>query len=62
MNSQDQDVRLHDDTRWPIVLRFIVLPSEYGDVGLSYEALSENKIIPKDKAMFCSANKLNPRR
>lgn len=62
--ESDQGVwlRLHNNTRWPIVLEMNGVPSEYGDAGLFYDLLSERKVIQEGRCHVCSSNKLSPGR
>jgi hypothetical protein len=62
--ESDQGVwlRLHNNTRWPIVLEMNGVPSEYGDAGLFYDVLSERKVILEGRCHVCSSNRLSPGR
>lgn len=55
-------LRLHNNTRWPIVLQMNGVPPEYGDAGLFYDVLSERKVILEGRCHVCSSNKLSPGR
>lgn len=55
-------LRLHNNTRWPIVLKMNAVPAEYGDAGLFYEVLSERRVIVDGGCHVCSTNRLSPGR
>jgi hypothetical protein len=62
--ESDQGVwlRLHNNTRWPIVLEMNGVPSAYGDAGLFYDVLSDRKVIREGRCHVCSSNRLSPGR
>jgi hypothetical protein len=62
--ESDQGVwlRLHNNTRWPIVIEMNSVPSEYGDAGLFYDVVSDSKVILEGQCHVCSSNKLSPGR
>lgn len=55
-------LRLHNNTRWPIMLEMNGVPPEYGDAALFYDVLSEGKLILEGRCHVCSSNRISPGR
>jgi len=55
-------LRLHNNTRWPIVLDMNGVPKAYGDASLFYDVLSDGKLVFEDRCHVCSSNPLRPGR
>jgi hypothetical protein len=52
-------LRLHNNTKWSIVLDMNGVPSEdYGDAALIYDVLSDRQVIIPDSCHVCSFNSL----
>jgi hypothetical protein len=52
-------LRLHNNTRWPLVLQMSATPSaEYGDAGLFYENLSGDEVVFRIQCHVCTLNTL----
>jgi len=49
-------LRLHNNTRWPLVLQMSAPPEEYGDAGLFYETLSGGEVIIRIQCHVCTLN------
>jgi len=58
--ESDQGIwlRLHNNTRWSIILEMNDVPKEYGDAGLFYDVISEKKVIREGLCHVCSYNGL----
>lgn len=54
-------LKLHNNTRWPIMLEMSGVPSkEYGDAELYYDVLSGRELIIHLECHVCSYNSLGP--
>lgn len=54
-------LRLHNNSRWAIRLHASEVPSKvYGDAGLFYEVLADEKVTVDMNCHVCSANMLAP--
>jgi len=52
-------LRLHNNTKWPLVLNMRGVPSDYyGDAALIYDVLFERQVIIPDSCHVCSFNSL----
>jgi hypothetical protein len=55
-------LRLHNNTRWFIMLDMNDVPTEYGDAGLFYDVLLDGKVKYERQCHVCSSNRLSPGR
>ncbi|HKP83800.1 MAG TPA: hypothetical protein VJT69_17425 [Pyrinomonadaceae bacterium] len=54
-------LRLHNNTRWPIMLDMSAVPSgEYGDAGLFYEEVLKGEVTFRMQCHVCTLNSLGP--
>ena len=54
-------LRLHNNTRWPLMLDMSAVPSAaYGDAELFYDVLTDGEMISRGRCHVCTHNALGP--